>query len=379
VSICFHFEDFASFVTIGKKLPQSKEEICALTDRYSASQGIIICDENTTRYAGNLGFPAYVLPAGERYKSWQTVEPILRAAKGEGLGRDGLFIGLGGGVICDCTAFASSLYMRGAHLALIPTTLLCMIDASLGGKTGINLYGIKNLAGTFYPAKAIIIALDTLKSLPPGEWKSGMAELIKAAILDPDPEFFTMISQKPDIQLLMSEPDTIQPLIEKALMVKGRIVEKDPRENPDSAGGRALLNLGHTFGHALESAMDPGKISHGEATAWGIARSCELGQELGITPQDRAEAIQKTLKAWGFRTGTSIGTSQGSSSESSRGTSRRSYRKASREKFREALLSDKKKKNGKLRFVVPMAKGAALIEEDERVIKYLDTLINGLL
>jgi 3-dehydroquinate synthase len=291
-------------------------------------------------------------------------------------------------VICDCTAFAASIYMRGTALALVPTTLLCMVDASLGGKTGFDLEGIKNLAGTFYPAGMILIAAEALKTLPRREWKSGMAEVIKTAILDRNPVFFEALGKtavfpgQPDMGELRdwisgtteSPPadhfyKQILPFIEQAVLVKGRIVAEDPREDssfpqeqPDTPGGRALLNLGHTFGHALESALGLGTISHGEAVAWGMARSCELGKKLGITPPDRAAAILQTLKAWGFTTAVS-GFSVAGKTDAALGR-----------KFQDALFSDKKKQGGKLRFVVPRTEGAVLVQQNDQVTAYLDSL-----
>ena len=338
---------------------------------------LIVCDENShsliREQALFQNHAVLVLPQGEKNKNWPAVESILRTAGEKGLGRDGLFIGFGGGVVCDCTAFAASIYMRGASLALIPTTLLCMVDASLGGKAGFDLDGLKNLAGSFYPAETILVAAEALKTLPRQEWKSGMAELIKLAVLDPG--FFKTL-QQPGIAELknwVSGPESaadsppresgllfseqILPLIEKAILVKGRMVEKDFRETDDS-GGRALLNLGHSFGHALESALGPGTWSHGEAVTWGIARACELGQGLGITPPDRAKLITQTLSDWGFKIAVNA-----SGSTAKLGAN-----------FKAALFSDKKKKNGKLRFVVPDTETAVLIEQNNNVTQYLDSL-----
>jgi 3-dehydroquinate synthase len=252
------------------------------------------------------------------------------------LGRDGLFAGFGGGVVCDLTAFAASVYMRGAALVLVPTTLLCMADACLGGKTGFDLGGIKNLVGTFYPARFIVLASDLLRTLPPAEWKSGAAELIKTAILSGDPDFLEQFTEP---RTFPENPESMLPLLSRALRIKGRIVESDPQE---TGTDRALLNLGHTFGHALEAALGFGTISHGEAVAWGLARSCELGQELGITPPELGRKILSILAAGGYETAAPYPLPLNPGI------------------FWEALESDKKKKDGKLRFVVPAAEGARL-------------------
>jgi 3-dehydroquinate synthase len=317
------------------------------------------------RVAGNSGAFLLVLQPGERHKSWDSVKTILQKARECGLGRDGLFIAVGGGVLCDLTAFSASVYMRGAKLALVPTTLLAMADAALGGKTGFDLEGIKNLAGTFYPAGEIIISLETLETLPEREWKSGIAEIIKAAVLDPETsgsgaktlELFrdSRIAGNPPGKPV--EKPVFEKLIAMAVRVKGTIVEADPRE---TGAERALLNLGHSFGHALETAAGLGSLSHGEAVAWGIARSCELGLSLGITPPERAKTIGEILSAWGYETAVPYSFS------------------IDPDLFKTALLSDKKKKSGKLRFVVPNADRAELVECKKKTEIYLEKLFMDL-
>jgi 3-dehydroquinate synthase len=298
------------------------------------------------------------LTPGEEHKDWEAVETILRSAGSGGLGRDGLIIGVGGGVVCDLTAFAASIYMRGCNLALVPTTLLCMVDAALGGKTGFDLEGFKNLAGTFYPAGTVFAAAEALATLPQKEWKSGMAELIKTTLLDTDPQTFDRLREERTVN---SGPGGILPFVELALKIKGNIVAADPRETGTE---RALLNLGHTFGHALESALGLGALSHGEAVAWGMARSCELGLELGITPPPRAEAILATLNTWGYTTSAEAFLNPDIPNKTS-------------EKFREALILDKKKKAGKLRFVVPAAERAVLVEWNNQIEQYVESLTNA--
>ncbi|MDR0599854.1 MAG: 3-dehydroquinate synthase [Treponema sp.] len=348
----FQLGDYPSSVIIQENIPRLEELYPGAGEggKDGGPGALLVCDENTAplarRVSGDL--PLTTLPPGEEHKGWKAVETILRDARRGGLGRDGLFIGVGGGAVCDLTAFAASIYMRGAALRLIPTTLLCVVDAALGGKTGFDLGGIKNLAGTFYPAERIVIALEALETLPPREWKSGAAELIKAAVLDGDAAFLERL-QRPFTGPggTPSSLEALVPLLERALTVKGRIVEADPREQFDgeTGGGRILLNLGHTFGHALEAALGLGTISHGEAVAWGLARSLDLGAALGITPPGRETAIREVLEAWGYETAVPYPGGDA-------GFDRR---------FREALENDKKKKAGKPRFVVPGARGARVV------------------
>jgi 3-dehydroquinate synthase len=301
--------------------------------------------------------PFCVLPAGEEAKNWTSAEAVLGAAREAGLGRDGLFIAVGGGVVSDLAAFAASVYMRGARLCIVSTTLLGMVDAAAGGKTGFDLFGVKNLAGTFFPAAHVYLPLLSLKTLPASEWKSGMAELIKTAVLGGD-EFLSLLASlagdypagsfvprfpPPFIRDLLGKNTVrIMDCLVRAVEIKGRIVEEDPKE---TGTRRALLNLGHTFGHALESSAGLGRISHGEAVAWGMARACELGLALGITPEEKARNIGALLGAYGYEIGAPhplMGDPEG---------------------FMKALEGDKKKRRGSMVFVVPGGAGARLADE----------------
>jgi 3-dehydroquinate synthase len=318
------------------------------------SRALLVCDEHTRRYAETLleghgnPIPLCVLRPGEEHKDWGSVETILRAARKAGLSRDGLFVGLGGGVVTDLTGFAASIYMRGARLRLVSTTLLGMVDASLGGKTGFDLMDIKNMAGTFYPAEMVFMPALCLDSLDEREWKSGLGELIKTAILGDD-EFLDLV------RTLKDQGDNLRECISRAVEVKGRIVEADPEE---TGGRRALLNLGHTFAHALESAAGLGTLSHGEAVAWGMARSCELGLRLGITPGERAASILAVLGEFGFETRAPHPLCGDS------------------EAFMAALGGDKKKKSGVPRFIVPARKKAVVVSaENETAL--IRQIING--
>ncbi|MDR2596569.1 MAG: 3-dehydroquinate synthase [Treponema sp.] len=321
---------------------------------------LLICDTNTEYLAakirGNANIPVCTLEAGESHKDWQAVETILRSARDAGLGRDGTFIGVGGGVISDLSAFAASIYMRGCSIALVSTTLLGMVDASLGGKTGFDLFGVKNIVGTFFPARHVYMPLEGLASLPLPEWKSGMAELIKTAILDSD-DFIGELAAlaaafphgsfsdgfPPDFaSRTLAAGAELSRCVSRAVRFKGAIVEEDPLE---TGNRRVLLNLGHTFGHALESTAGLGTISHGEAVAWGIARSCDLALILGVCPPQRTERIRALLAAYGYETAVPH------------------PRMGSSAAFIQALSSDKKKRSGNLSFIVPGEKSAQAVLE----------------
>jgi 3-dehydroquinate synthase len=306
-----------------------------------------------------------VLEPGETAKNWASVEQILAAAYRAGLGRDGLFAGVGGGVVTDLAYFAASIYMRGVQLCLVATTLLGMVDAAIGGKTGFDLLGIKNLAGTFYPAALVCLPLEVLKTLPPEQWKSGMGELLKTAVLEGSPQALAQAwTLAPFMRGIFagsrSFADDAYPILEElvgqAVLVKGRIVEADPRE---SSGVRALLNLGHTFGHALEAAAGLGVLTHGEAVAWGMVRACELGLALGITPENRAREIRDLVAAYGYETASPHPLMKDTAF------------------FMEALSGDKKKKDGVLVFVVPDVAGAKLVSAASMPPGLLEKIING--
>ena len=322
-------------------------------------RSLLICDVNTERFArtvaGDTDAALCVLAAGEAAKNWASIEAILRAAHSAGLGRDGLLIGIGGGVISDMTAFAASVYMRGVAVALVSTTLLGMVDAALGGKTGFDLFDIKNLVGTFYPASRVYMPVSSLASLPAREWKSGMAELIKTAILDAEDknrEFLALLASLP--AQATEAGDTLVECIARAVRIKGRIVQADPKE---TGAERIMLNLGHTFAHALESSVGLGQLSHGEAVAWGIARACDLGLALGITPPSQAAAIMALLRSFDYELAAP-------------------YPLGDITLFMNALSSDKKKKAGKVRFVVPSAVGTELVS-GERIEPALIARIVG--
>ncbi|MFA6508468.1 MAG: 3-dehydroquinate synthase family protein, partial [Treponemataceae bacterium] len=217
-------------------------------------------------------------------------------------------------------------------------------DAALGGKTGFDLYDLKNLVGSFRPADLVYMPTDALVSLPRREWLSGFAEVIKTAVIG-DEVLLDLIESNIDaFSVGPANPQAAQALpelVSRCVAVKGRIVEADPTE---TGSDRALLNLGHTFGHALESCVGLGTLTHGEAVAWGMARACALGVALGITPAIRADRIVRLLAAYGYQ------------------TSAVHPAAPSVESLISAMGNDKKKKAGTLRFIVPGKTGATLIK-----------------
>ncbi|MGH0054254.1 MAG: 3-dehydroquinate synthase, partial [Sphaerochaetaceae bacterium] len=208
-----------------------------------------VFDTNTAKLFKQLPPSHIVLESGESAKNFSSLERILSAALDEGLARDGRIIGFGGGVVCDMSAFAASIYMRGCRLTLVPTTLLAMVDASVGGKTAIDFKGMKNMVGTFFPASEVLISIDTLRTLNDKEFLNGLAEVIKHALLSQDEELYKFLLVRKN-EILNRDTKALAALVELSLKVKQWYIEQDPSE---TLGIRQSLNLGHTFGHALES------------------------------------------------------------------------------------------------------------------------------
>lgn len=263
------------------------------------SGGIYVADENTLpllQKAKNFdsSMPLVVLAPGEEEKQLSSVERILEAALNAGLARDSVFVGFGGGVVTDMTAFAASLYMRGAGLCLVPTTLLAMADAAVGGKTGVDFGNFKNCVGTFYPAQEIHISVDALRTLPQTEFMSGLAEVVKTAMLYA-PKLYQILWEKKE-SILSRDGDLLLEIVKRCVQAKAHVVERDLKET----GERMFLNLGHTFAHALETVAGLGTISHGEAVAWGIARALELGKRAGITDLDWAKEATGLIASYGY-------------------------------------------------------------------------------
>jgi 3-dehydroquinate synthase len=259
------------------------------------SRSIFIFDENTAALLDIDEDASLVIPPGESQKNMDTVCFIAGELLRKGVTRDSCLIAVGGGVVCDVAAFCASIYMRGMRLLLLPTTLLSMVDASLGGKTGVDFRGYKNILGSFYPAEAVIISPPLLRSLPDGEFRSGLAEVIKHSLLG-EKELYRLLDEQRE-ELLRRNPDILREVVMRSLKVKACYVEKDPKES----GIRGHLNLGHTFGHALEAALGFTGVSHGEAVAWGIGKALEAGMELGITEPRYAAKVKSLLIDFGYR------------------------------------------------------------------------------
>lgn len=229
-----------------------------------------------TQVAARLGAPVLELPAGEERKSWAAVERIISFLLGHGADRDGVIVALGGGVVTDLSGFAAAVTLRGLGWVAVPTTLLGMVDAAIGGKTGINLELGKNLAGCFWPPLAVLVDPLVLETLPSRELRAGLAEVVKAAIIAPSSLGHLVERWLPP--LANGNLKGAGELIAGAVRVKADVVALDEREK----GPRQALNLGHTLGHALEAATDYRRFLHGEAVAWGLLAVLRLARDRGL-------------------------------------------------------------------------------------------------
>ncbi|MDF5725060.1 MAG: 3-dehydroquinate synthase [Rhizonema sp. PD37] len=279
------------------------------------------------------------LPPGERYKTLNSVQKIYDAALENRLERSSTMVALGGGVIGDMTGFAAATWLRGINVVQIPTTLLAMVDSAIGGKTGVNHPQGKNLIGAFHQPRLVLIDPFVLKTLPMREFRAGMAEVIKYGIIW-DAQLFTQMEESKRLdQLRYLKSELLDTILTQSCQAKADVVSKDEKE----AGLRAILNYGHTIGHAVESLTGYRVVNHGEAVAIGMVAAGQIAVELGMWQKADTERqhalIQKTGLPTQLPTGVDI------------------------EAIIEALQTDKKVLEGKVRFILPTQLGAVTITD----------------
>lgn len=228
------------------------------------------------------------VPAGEASKSMEQAESILDQMAAAGLDRKSMLVALGGGVIGDLAGFVAAIYQRGIPFVQIPTTVLSQVDSSVGGKTGVNLTDAKNMVGAFHQPAHVLADIDTLASLPKREWNEGFAEIIKHAAIRDESMFDA-------IDAVAAGGGDLADLIRRNIAIKGRVVEEDEFENKDV---RALLNFGHTLGHAIEASAGYGSLLHGEAISIGLKAAAWLSCEVAGLPQAGFDRICNCLKAF---------------------------------------------------------------------------------
>ncbi len=240
----------------------------------------------------NYDITEIVLPDGESYKNWETLQLIFDGLLADKHNRKTTLIALGGGVIGDMTGFAAACYQRGVNFIQVPTTLLSQVDSSVGGKTGINHPLGKNMVGAFYQPQAVVIDTATLHTLPSRELSAGLAEVIKYGLIHDEP-FLAWLEDNIE-QICQLDNQALIETIERSCSAKAQVVSADERET----GVRATLNLGHTFGHAIETEQGYGVWLHGEAVAAGTVMALEMSMQLGwLTESQRNRAIQILVRA----------------------------------------------------------------------------------
>ncbi len=277
-----------------------------------------------------------VLPDGEQHKTLETVSVIYDRLLELGFSRSATLIALGGGVIGDMTGFAAATYQRGINFIQIPTTLLSQVDSSVGGKTGVNRPLGKNMVGAFYQPQCVLIDTTTLNTLPDRELKAGLAEVIKYGLIN-NPGFLAWLEQNMGA-LLRREPAALAASIKVSCEEKAAIVAADETET----GLRAILNLGHTFGHAIETAMGYGTWLHGEAVAAGMVMAADLSWRLGLLDQAEAAQAKRIIASAGLPVAPPA---------------------ISPETFIRFMSKDKKADEGKIRFVLLEGLGKAAVKD----------------
>ena len=270
----------------------------AVLDEAVAARDVLVVSNTTVaplyladlqRGLGGRRVGSLLLPDGEQYKTLDSLSRVLDALVERRYNRDAAVVALGGGVVGDLAGFAAACYQRGVDFVQVPTTLLAQVDSAVGGKTGVNHPGGKNLIGAFHQPRAVIADTDTLRTLPPRELRGGLAEVIKYGLLG-DAAFLGWLEANLEA-LLQLEPAALTHAIRRCCELKAEIVAEDEREH----GRRALLNLGHTFGHAIETAAGYGEWLHGEAVAVGMVMAADLSRRLGWLADADVERVRTLL------------------------------------------------------------------------------------
>ncbi|MCT0207665.1 3-dehydroquinate synthase [Synechococcus sp. CS-1332] len=308
-------------------------------------QGFHGAEALTSLEASGYAVRSLVLEAGEELKTPATVTAIYDAAFDHRLERGSLIVALGGGVVGDMAGFAAATWLRGIAVVQVPTTLLAMVDAAIGGKTGVNHPGGKNLIGAFHQPKLVLIDPRVLDTLPEREFRAGMAEVIKYAVIG-DGQLFDDLEQAagrdPQGGLASREaigPELLQRLLERSAAAKARVVAADEREG----GLRAILNYGHTLGHAVENLSGYGSWLHGEAVGLGMLAAGDIAVAMGLWSQADQNRQRRLVAAAGLPMG---------------------WPALDPEAVLTSLQADKKVRQGKVRFVLPTGVGSVTIRDD---------------
>lgn len=330
-------------IYIGEGLLQQAE----LINRHVDAQHVLIVSnetvaplylENLKSQLGNCIVESVVLPDGEAHKNLDVLNQVFDGLLSAGFGRDCTVLALGGGVVGDMAGFAAASYQRGVNFIQVPTSLLAQVDSSVGGKTGVNHALGKNMIGAFHQPRAVVIDTAVLASLPDNELSAGLAEVIKYGFIY-DNDFFNWLEQNLE-KIRARDTAALTYAIRRSCEIKAEIVAADERE----MGVRALLNLGHTFGHAIEGAQGYGKWLHGEAVAAGICMAMDTSERLGWLDSESIERGTALLQSAGLPTTPPADMTP--------------------DTFMKYMVRDKKVKAGQLRLVLLKAIGKAVVSDD---------------
>jgi len=326
-------------VYIGERLLGEAGRICR--DSALSGRAAIVSDANVASLYGqtlsiafaNAGFKisTHVVAAGERSKSFADVATLCEDFARQGIDRQSFVVAMGGGVVGDLAGFAAAIYCRGIPVVQIPTTIMAQVDSAIGGKTGINLAVGKNLVGSFHQPAAVLADVSTLSTLGRREWNEGFAEVIKYGVIY-ERELF------PRLKRILGP---LSPLIQRCVEIKASFVEDDEKE---TKGRRALLNFGHTIGHAIENVAGYGTLLHGEAVALGMIAAAHISMKCAGLPSEDFQEIESAIKRFDLPT--------------------RLPSELSRRRVLEAISVDKKFVEGKIRFVVTPKLGTAVLVDN---------------
>ncbi|MDX1933845.1 MAG: 3-dehydroquinate synthase [Capsulimonadales bacterium] len=280
-------------VPLGERLAEvARSRRLVIITQPKIAQGLGAALANTLHREGYGPIPILTFPSGERYKTLRTVERLCDGlyALEPAIDRKTLVIALGGGVVGDVAGFVASLYLRGLDYVQVPTTLLAMVDSSVGGKTGVDFRAGKNLIGAFHQPRAVWIDTRALSTLPPREFRAGLAEVIKYGVIA-DPALAEMLSREAE-GILERDSALIGEIVRRSCEIKAEVVTRDEFE---TTGLRAILNYGHTIGHALEAVTQYRRYKHGEAVAIGMMAAARIGEVYGRTPPEIGDRLQALL------------------------------------------------------------------------------------
>ena len=309
-------------------------ETIANVGNYLPSTGVyVLTDKKVEHLYGHhfAAYPSFTIGQGEEHKTLQTVETIYRWLLENNADRSSFILAVGGGLVCDVAGYVASTFMRGIKFGFVSSTLLSQIDASVGGKNGVNLDGFKNIIGTFNQPKFVICDPNMLTTLDERDYRSGLAEAVKHTLIA-DAEMFSFIEENSE-KLLARDADTVSRVVENSVNIKTRIVSMDERET----GERRKLNLGHTWGHAVEKTT---QLPHGESVSIGLAFAAKLSNRYGLMNENEVQRLLRLLNKLGLPTSVSL----------------------DKQKAYSYMLKDKKKEMSSIHFILMEGIGSAKIE-----------------